>query len=169
MKINKIMKTYIVLFWLMMSLTANAESKQMVYEYSRQGSTMIAYLLKKYTIKEYKSGDERRIYLIELKINYEKNESSRETSIIQCSNNQPFYAFAPDGKSGMVIIDFLNPGGEMYGYNTTDHWTYWVVCHDLWQPWEYDLKSKAINLGYSTKLTSTQMKIPYEIFQYLKK
>ncbi len=57
----------------------------------------------------------------------------------------------------MAIIHFINPGGDMYGYNTGDHWTYWSVCHDLWQPWKYNLKSQAIELGYSTKLESKQI------------
>jgi hypothetical protein len=68
----------------------------------------------------------------------------------------------------MAIIHFINPGEEPGGYNSGSHWTYWTVCHDLWQPWEYNLNYKATQLGYSTELKSEQMEIPYGLLQYLK-
>jgi hypothetical protein len=39
---------------------------------------------------------------------------------------------------------------------------------NLISAWEYNLKSQAIQLGYSTELKSQQIEMPYGLLEYLK-
>jgi hypothetical protein len=170
MKVNKLSKILIILISLLTTnIHASAESKKLIYEDSRQGSSWSVYLLDKKLIKEIELGGEtRRLYLVNEEINSSYDGIRQQTNLVQCSTSQPFIAFKDEYEQQMAIIHYINPGGEMFGYNTGDHWTYWAVCHDLFSPREYDLKLRANELGYSTKLESQQLEIPYELLQYLK-
>jgi hypothetical protein len=169
MKVSKLIKLFIALIWLFnINIIAQAESKKLIYEGSRQGSSWSVYLLNKKLIKEIELGGEiRRLYLVNEEVNRSYDGVHQQTNLVQCSTSQPFIAFKNEYEPQMAIIHYINPGGEMFGYDTGDHWTYWAVCHDLFSSWEYDLKLRATQLGYSTKLESQQLEIPNELLQYL--
>lgn len=154
---------------LVLSLSAHAQSKRLMFEGTRQGVTWRVYLLNKKLTKTMKvSGETRRLYLVNLEVVNSSSGISRRTDLVQCSTSRPFVAFKADFIPDSAIIHYINPGGETFGYNADSHWQYWVVCHDLWQPWEQDLAAKAKQLGYSMKLESEQVEIPYGVMQYLK-
>lgn len=169
MKLEKIASICIAtLACLNINLTASADNKKLIYSGFRQGVSWEVYLLNKKFVKEIETGGEtRRLYLVDTEINNSYSGISRQTNLVQCSTSEPFIAFKDDYSPGSAVIDFINPGGEMYGYNTGTHWQYWVVCHNLWQPWEYNLEYKAIQLGYSTELKTEQTRIPYGLLQYV--
>ena len=168
--LNLNFKIFIAIIWLLnIDILAQAESKKLIYEGARQGTEWAVYLLNKKLVKKVELGGEtRRLYLVNLEINNSYDGVTKQTNLIQCSTSQPFVAFKSDYEQQMAIIHFINPGEEFYGYNSGSHWTYWAVCHDLWQPWEYKLDLKASQFGYSGQLESNQIEIPYGLLQYLK-
>ena len=140
-----------------------------MYQGMRQGISWTVYLLNKKFVKEVKlSGETRQLYLVDEETKVSNGEVSQQTILIQCSTSQPFVAFKDSYEQQMAIIDFINPGEEPGGFNSGSYSTYWIVCHDLWQPWEYDLNYEATQLSYSTELKSEQIEIPYGLLQYLK-
>jgi hypothetical protein len=169
MKIGKLTLIFVTLTLLLnTNIIAQAESKKLIYEGMQQGISWSVYLLNKKFVKEVKLGGEtRRLYLVDEEIKSDDGVR-QQTNLVQCSTSEPFIAFKDEYEPQMAIIDYLNPGGEMFGYNTGDHWKYWAVCHDLWKPWEYKLDLKASQFGYSGKLESQQIEVPYGLLQYLK-
>jgi len=170
MNVAKLAGIVMALAW---SLNCNtqiqAETKKLIYEDARQGTSCQVYLLnKKFVNKVTNGGETRNLYLVDVEIDNSYSGVSRQTNLIQCSTSEPFVAFKDDYKPGMAILHFINPGGDISGYNKGSHWEYWVVCHDLWEPWKYNLKSKARQLGYSTQLLSEQIEVPYGLMQYLR-
>ena len=146
-----------------------AETKKLIYEDARQGISWKVYLLKKKLVTKVTYGGEtRKGYLVDLEINNSYSGVYRQTNLIQCSTASPFVAFKDRDTPKMAILHFINPGGEISGYDKGSHWEYWVVCHELWEPWKYNLSSKARQLGYSTQLSSEQIEIPYQVMQYLR-
>lgn len=170
MKINKLIKIFISVTWLLTaSINASAQSKKLIYEGSRQGTSWSVYLLNKEPVKKIERGGEtKQLYVVDLETNSSYDGVSQQTNIVQCSTSEPFIAFKNNYDTSMAIVHYINPGGEMYGYNTGSNWIYWAVCHDLYSPWEQDLSAKATQLGYSTKLGSQQVEMPYVLFQNLK-
>jgi len=172
MKLGRLTGIVIALAWVFNLTTHNpvfAETKRLIYEDTRQGISWKVYLLNKKFVKEVELGGEtRRLYLIDVEIDNSESGVSQQTNLIQCSKSQPFVAFKDEYISGMAIINFINPGGETYGYNAGTHWEYWAICHDIWQPWKRDLVFQARQLGYSTELNSEQIRIPYELMQLLR-
>lgn len=170
MKVGKLIQIFIVLLWLFnTNINAKANSKKLIYEGMRQGFSWSVNLLNKKFVKEVKLGGEtRRLYLVDIEVSSSHDGVSQGTNLIQCSTSQPFVAFKDDYERQMAVIHFINPGEEPSGYHTGSHWTYWVVCHDLWQPWEYKLDLKASQFGYSGDLESEQIELPYGLLQYLK-
>lgn len=169
-KIGKLIQTFSVITLLLNTkIFVQAESKKLIYEGMRQGSSWSVYLLNKKFVKKVKLGGEtRRLYLVDKEINSNDGNVSQNTNLIQCSTSQPFVAFKNDYEQQMAIVHFINPGEEPYGYNSGSHWLYWAVCHDLWKPWEYKLDLKASQFGYSGQLESQQIEVPYGLLQYLK-
>ena len=169
MKINQLIPTSIFFTWLLSaSIDAPAQSKKLIYEGLRQGTSWSVYLLNKEPVKQIERGGEtKQLYVVNLETDSSYDGISQQTNIVQCSTSQPFIAFKDDYDTAMAIVHYINPGGEMYGYNTASNWIYWAVCHDLYSPWDYDLTSKATQLGYSTELGSQQVEMPYVLLQYL--
>lgn len=170
MKINQLIITFLVLIGLLnIGSDAQEESKKLIYGGARQGTEWTVYLLNKKLAQEVNlAGETRRLYLVDLEIDNSDDGISRKTNLIQCSTIEPFIAFKDDYEQQMAVINFLNLGGEIYGYNSESHWLYWAICHDIFSAWEYDLKSQALQLGYSPKLKSQQIRIPYGLMQNLK-
>ncbi|PPS43923.1 hypothetical protein [Chroococcidiopsis sp. TS-821] len=174
--VNRLVKTKVFLSVfitlvgiLSISTSVQAEGKKLIYESSRQGIEWKVYLVNKRLVKKLELGGEnRRLYLIDLEVNSSYDGITRQTNLVQCSTSKPFVAFKSDFEQQIAVIDVINPGGSPYGYNSGSHWIYWAVCHNLWQPWDYDLESRATRLGYSTELESEQIQIPYGLLQYLK-
>ncbi|KAF3884234.1 MULTISPECIES: hypothetical protein [Nostocales] len=154
---------------LVLNLSAHAQSKRLVSEGARQGVTWKVYLLNKQLTKTVKlNGETRRLYLANVEVSNSYSGVSRRTDLIQCSTSRPFVAFKDNAIPDSAIVHYINPGGETFGYNADSHWEYWVVCHELWQPQEQDLTSRAKQLGYSMKLKSEQVEVPEDIMPYLK-
>jgi hypothetical protein len=55
----------------------------------------------------------------------------------------------------------LNPGGAITPTNRIDHLIWWAVCHpELAQQDPAGLRSKALELGYSTHLQESEQRVP---------
>ncbi|PPS41947.1 hypothetical protein [Chroococcidiopsis sp. TS-821] len=170
MRIKTVLKIIVTLIWsLSINNSVQAEGKKLIYESSRQGTDWKVYLLNKRFVKKLELGGEsRRLYLIDLEVDSNYDGVTRQTNLVQCSTSKPFVAFKSDFEQQMAVIHVINLGGSPYGYNSGSHWIYWTVCHNLWQPWQYDLESRATRLGYTTELESEQIEIPYGLLQHLK-
>lgn len=170
MKITQIGTIFLILIFLASAtISARSQSKKLMYRGARQGTEWTVYLLNKKLVQTVELGGEtRKIYSIDLEIDNSYSGISQQTNLVQCSTSQPFIAFKDSDREKVAILHFLNPGGEQFGYNSDSHSIYWIICHELWQPWEYDLKSQAVELGYSTRLESQQIEIPYGMLQDLK-
>lgn len=149
--------------------STQAESKRLISQGSRMGTSWKIYLLNKKLVKEVSLGGEtRKLYLAEMEINNSYSGTSRRTSLFQCSTSAPFVAFKDDAMRGLAILHYLNPGGNGGGYNFGSYQQYWAICHDLWQLSNEKWTSEAKRLSYSTELKSEQVEIPYELMQSLK-
>ncbi|NJO65938.1 MAG: hypothetical protein HC836_50060 [Richelia sp. RM2_1_2] len=168
MKLKKLL-SLATIFVLLGNTSAYAQNKRLMYEGFRQGTSWKVYLLNKKLAQEIKLGGEtRRLYLVDLEIDNSDNGIKKRTDLVQCSTEAPFVAFKDDYSVQTAILHYINPGGEWSGYNQDSHLQYWVICHDLWKPFDYDLKRLAKQFGYSMQLESTQVEIPYGSMDKLK-
>lgn len=153
----------------LITLNTQAESKRLISQGSRQGTSWKVYLLNKKFVKEVKLGGEtKKLYLADMEIDNSYSGTSKQTRLFQCSTSAPFVAFKDSAISGLAFLHYLNPGGNWGGYNFGSYQQYWAICHDLWQLPTNQWTSQAKQLGYSTELKSEQVEIPYELMQNLK-
>lgn len=168
MKLKKFLGLVTILVFLG-NTSAYPQSKRLMYEGFRQGTSWKVYLLNQKLAQEIKLGGEtRRLYLVDLEINDSFSGIKRRTDLVQCSTSAPFVAFKNDNLPQTAILHYINPGADPSGYNQDSHWQYWIICHKLWKPFDYDLKVKAKQFGYSTQLKSKQVEIPYKLMDQLK-
>ena len=142
MKLKKLL-SLVIIFVFSGNTSAYPQSKRLMYEGFQQGSSWKVYLLNKKLAQEIQlSGETRRLYLVDLEI--DSNDSGikkRRTDLVQCSASQPFVAFKNDDLKQTAILHYINPGGEWSGYNKDSHLEYWIICQELWKPFDYDLKA----------------------------
>jgi hypothetical protein len=88
------------------------------------------------------------------------DDASSGVNWVYCSTREPFVAFEsswePPNNDGLMIIHYINPGGETANYNRGSHRIYWAICHDDWdinvfEP-EKGAAHRAAELGYITEL-----------------
>lgn len=81
-----------------------------------------------------------------------------ETGYVYCSATKPAFIFRADG---IYYAHLLNPGGDWYGYNVSDHRVYWTTCHNFVGPdfFSEEMRSRAIQLGYPLNLPSEQIEL----------
>ncbi|MBV6627797.1 MAG: hypothetical protein KI793_33555 [Rivularia sp. (in: Bacteria)] len=161
--------TLAFIFILLINTTAYSQNKRLMYEGMRQGVSWKVYLLNKKLAKQINiAGKTRKLYLADLEIHNSDSGIKRKTHLVQCSTEQPFVAFKDNNSTGTVILHHINPGGEWFGYNRESHQEYWIICHNLWKPFDYDLQAKAKQYGYSPQLRGYQSIIPYGVMNNIK-
>ena len=168
---TSVLKALTVLGILTISLPAIAQTKQVLDQGCRQGNCWESSLINQKLVHQNQLGGvTSKLY----KLDVENKRTGRETKIertsrwVYCSTSQPFVAFTPSD-SDLIYIHYLNPGGDVFGYNSGSHRMYWAICHNIWnakvfKPQE-GLAQKARELGYSTSLQSDQREIPKQLFQ----
>ncbi len=152
-----------------MLIPFSAQAKQLVDAGCRQGSCWETFVLnKKRVAQDRLAGVTSQLYKVELETK-SKSGTNRSINWVYCSTRQPFLAFSDSADKNLLYVHYLNPGGEVFGYNTGSNKIYWAVCHDDWtvqvlSP-EQGLAQKAQRLGYSLDLQSDQREIPKQILQ----
>lgn len=167
-----ILKTLTLLSILTVSLPAIAQTKKVLDAGCRQGTCWESSLISKKLVHQNQLGGEpSKLYRLEV----ENKRTGRSTQIertsqwVYCSTRQPFVAFSPSLNEDLIYLHYLNPGGEIYGYNAGSSRTYWAICHNTWNAGTFgsseNLARKARQLGYSLTLQSDQREIPKQLFQ----
>lgn len=166
-----IFKSLIFLSILTLSLPVIAQTKQVLTGGCRQGSCWEVSLLSKKLIHQNQLGGKaNKFYRIETetKMTGRTSKTERNPQWVYCSTSQPFVAFTSPNED-LIYIHYLNPGGNVGGYNLGSNRIYWAICHDMWQTKvftpEEGLARKAQQLGYSLSLQSDQREIPKQLFQ----
>ncbi|MBW4525373.1 MAG: hypothetical protein KME18_09300 [Phormidium tanganyikae FI6-MK23] len=166
-----IFKSLIFLSILTLSLPAIAQTKQVLTDGCRQGSCWEMSLLSKKLVHQNQLGGEaNKFYRIETetKMTGRTSKTERASRWVYCSTSQPFVAFTSTSEN-LIYIHYLNPGGNVGGYNSGSNRIYWAICHNVWNAKvltpEEGLARKAQQLGYSLSLQSVQREIPKQLFQ----
>ena len=167
-----ILKSLTILSILTVSLPAIAQTSQVADSGCRQGTCWETTLLGKQLVHQNQLGGEpNTLYKVEVetKRTGKTMQTERSSQWIYCSTSEPFRAFTSSFKEDLIFIHYLNPGGDVFGYNAGSHRIYWAICHNVWnakvfKPQE-GLAQKARELGYSDSLQSSQKEIPKQLFQ----
>jgi hypothetical protein len=167
-----------LLFLAGQSTTLQAAPKRLIASDLNQGQRTQSFWLNQTLVQTFRLGGEtRRIYSVDVEVVATAADSDRikstrrQTNLVQCSTAAPFIAFKSPFEKDVAILDYLNPGGDVFGYNQGSHWLYWAVCQNLWVAQsltDYDLAAKAKSLGYSPDLKVEQVEIPYMLMRSLK-
>jgi hypothetical protein len=129
----------------------SAQAKQRVDAGCRQGICWETFVLNKKLVRQDRlAGVASQLYKIELETKL-KSGTNRSTNWVYCSTRQPFLAFSDSTDKDLLNLHYLNPGGDVFGYNTGSNKIYWAVCHDDWTAQvlspEQGLAEKARRLG----------------------
>lgn len=147
-----------------------AQSARMYTSGCRQGTCWENFVLGKTQVSQHRSGGvTHTLYEVDVQLNNTYSGTEQATMWVQCSIDEPFVGFrSPDLDADVVYLHYINPGGDVFGYNAGSHDLYWAVCHDQWNPEGYPeagLAELARSLGYSTQLESEQKEVPATLFQ----
>jgi hypothetical protein len=149
-----------------------AKPKQLIYTGYRQGVSWQVFLLNTRSAGQLKVNEEiRKLYLVDLETVLNKTKY-KFTDLVQCSTTYPFVASRDELSNPKITnVNSLNPGGDISGYNFSNHMLYWTVCHNLKDAQRYEpeeLKFKAERLGYTTVLENADLEIPNWDYEKLK-
>lgn len=157
---------------LTVSLPAIAQPKQVLDSGCRQGTCWESSLLSRTLVHQNQlGGAANQLYKIEVETQFTGNDSKTEQTSrwVYCSTSQPFVAFTSSPNDELIYLHYLDPGGDVFGYNSGSNRIYWAVCHDIWNAKVFSpqegLARKAQQLGYSRSLQSDQREIPKQLFQ----
>lgn len=92
------------------------------------------------------------------KISKGKFREDKEPSYVYCSTSKPA-VISKHNNSYLATI--LNPGGDVYGYNTESNVLYWNTCHNFVGPdfFSARMSRKAKSLGYPLNLQHGQIEL----------
>jgi len=153
-----------------LSSGAIAQTGQLVSGGCRQGYCWETYLQSQQAVHHNRLGGvESTLYEVMLE-SHNSEGTEQRTQWVYCSTSEPFIAFDSFGDDDLMILHYLNPGGQTVGgYNADSHRLYWAVCHDIWDAdiWNpgTGLASQASQLGYSLTLEEGQREIPKVMFR----
>ena len=153
-----------------LALPVMAQSARMYTSGCRQGTCWENFVLGQTQISQNRlGGTTNTLYAVEVQTTNTYSGTENLTMWVQCSVSEPFVGFkSPDLDADVIYLHYINPGGNVFGYNSSAHDLYWAVCHNqwdanIWQP-EEGLGAMARRLGYSTQLESEQRAVPASLF-----
>lgn len=152
------------------ALPASAQSARMYTSGCRQGTCWESFVLGQTQLSQNQLGGvTNTLYAVDVQTSNTYSGTENKTMWVQCSINQPFVGFKSGSEADVIYLHYINPGGDVFGYNSGSHDLYWAVCHDQWNvtAWkpQSELASLARSLGYSTQLESEQKEVPASLFQ----